>query len=186
MKIISATHQALIKKIEQGEFRQDLYFRLAQFTIPLPALREREGDVALLSHFFADNYAQEQHQSTPELTKDFIDYLVEYSFPGNVRELKNIIERCCMEAPNTRKLDKVIIIQVLNELMMMTPKTKDNNPQIGSLSSQIEQFEKTVLVAYLERHQGHLQTIANRLELSKGSLDYRLRKFNLSAKEWRY
>lgn len=186
VKIISATHQALIKKIELGEFRQDLYFRLAQFTIPLPALREREGDVALLSHFFADNYAQEQHQSTPDLTKEFIDYLVAYSFPGNVRELKNIIERCCMEVPNNHQLDKAIITQVLNELMMMTPKAQDNNPQTGSLSSQIDQFEKTVLMAYLERHQGHLQTIANRLELSKGSLDYRLRKFNLSAKEWRY
>ncbi len=186
VKVISATHQALIKKIEQGEFRQDLYFRLAQFPIALPTLREREGDVALLSHFFANNYAQEQHQATPELTKEFIEYLTTYSFPGNVRELKNIIERCCMEAPESKKLDKIVIIQVLNELMMMTPQRQNENQQTGSLSSQIEQFEKTVLMAYLEKHQGHLQTVANRLELSKGSLDYRLRKFNLSAKEWRY
>lgn len=186
VKIISATHQALIKKIELGEFRQDLYFRLAQFPIALPPLRERNGDIALLSRFFAANYSQELHQSTPELTKDFLEYLTTYSFPGNIRELKNIIERCCMEDPDTQQLNKSIIIKVLSDIMLMTPKKQKETTLTGSLSSQIEQFEKTVLTTYLEKHQGHLQTIANRLKLSKGSLDYRLRKFNLSAKEWRY
>lgn len=186
VKIISATHQALLKKIEQGEFRQDLYFRLAQFPIALPPLRERDKDIALLSHFFAESYAKEQHQVTPELSKDFLECLSSYAFPGNVRELKNIIERCCMEVPDSLKLDKEIIIQVLNSIMIMTPKKQEENQLIGSLSAQIDQFEKTVLMQYLEKHQGHLQTVANRLELSKGSLDYRLRKFNLSAKEWRY
>ena len=186
VKIISATHQALSKKIELGEFRQDLYFRLAQFPIALPPLRDREEDIALLSHYFAEHYAQEQHQPTPTLSKDFLEYLTTYPFPGNVRELKNIIERCCMEVPNNQQLDKSIISQVLNSIMMIMPRKKEENSLTGSLSSQIEQFEKTVLMQYLEKHQGHLQTVANRLELSKGSLDYRLRKFNLSAKEWRY
>lgn len=186
VKIISATHQALLKKIEQGEFRQDLYFRLAQFPIALPPLREREEDITLLSHFFVEHYAKEQHQVTPELSKAFLECLSSYAFPGNVRELKNIIERCCMEVPGSLKLDKDIIIQVLNSIMVMTPKKQEESPLTGSLSAQIDQFEKTVLMQYLEKHQGHLQTVANRLELSKGSLDYRLRKFNLSAKEWRY
>ncbi|MDD9179295.1 MULTISPECIES: sigma-54 interaction domain-containing protein [Aliivibrio] len=185
VKVISATHQALLNKIEQGEFRQDLYFRLAQFPIALPPLREREKDIALLGRFFAEHYAKEQHQTSPTLSKGFIDSLSNYSFPGNVRELKNIIERCCMEAPNSKQLDKEIITQVLNGIMIIAPK-KEEPLLMGSLSEQIEQFEKNVLMQYLEKHQGHLQTVANRLELSKGSLDYRLRKFNLSAKEWRY
>lgn len=186
VKIISATHQALLNKIEQGEFRQDLYFRLAQFPIALPPLREREEDIALLGCFFAEHYAKEQHQTSPTLSKGFIDSLSNYAFPGNVRELKNIIERCCMEAPNCKRLDKEIITQVLNGIMIMAPKRQEESLLIGSLSEQIDQFEKNVLIQYLEKHQGHLQTVANRLELSKGSLDYRLRKFNLSAKEWRY
>ncbi|MGN2673399.1 sigma-54 interaction domain-containing protein [Aliivibrio fischeri] len=186
VKVVAATHQALIKKIEQGEFRQDLYFRLAQFTIALPPLRERYGDIALLSQFFTKHYALELHQPTPALTNEFISYLDNYSFPGNVRELKNIIERCCMEAPDCQQLDKSVIEKVLNSIMMMTPKENKEQALTGSLSSQIDQFEKNVLMQYLEKHQGHLQTIANHLELSKGSLDYRLRKFNLSAKEWRY
>lgn len=186
VKVISATHQALLNKIEQGEFRQDLYFRLAQFPIALPPLREREEDIALLGRFFAEHYAKEQHQTSPTLSKGFIDSLSNYPFPGNVRELKNIIERCCMEAPNSKQLDKEIITQVLNGIMIIAPKKQEEPLLMGSLSEQIEQFEKNVLMQYLEKHQGHLQTVANRLELSKGSLDYRLRKFNLSAKEWRY
>lgn len=87
---------------------------------------------------------------------------------------------------HTQQLNKSIISKVLSDIMLMTPKKQKETTLTGSLSSQIEQFEKTVLTTYLEKHQGHLQTIANRLELSKGSLDYRLRKFNLSAKEWRY
>lgn len=186
VKVVAATHQALIKKIEQGEFRQDLYFRLAQFTIDLPPLRERHGDVAQLSHFFAQRYAVELHQPTPTLTDDFIAYLDSYAFPGNVRELKNIIERCCIEAPDSQVLTKNIIECVMKNIMVISAKKEDDPILTGSLSSQIEQFEKRVLMQYLEKHQGHLQTIAHRLELSKGSLDYRLRKFNLSAKEWRY
>ncbi|MDD9157506.1 sigma-54 dependent transcriptional regulator [Aliivibrio sp. S4TY2] len=186
VKVISATHQILLNKIEQGEFRQDLYFRLAQFPIALPPLREREEDIALLGRFFAEHYAKEQHQTSPTLSKGFIECLSNYAFPGNVRELKNIIERCCMEAPNSKQLDKEIITQVLNGIMIIAPKKQEEPLLMGSLSEQIEQFEKNVLMQYLEKHQGHLQTVANRLELSKGSLDYRLRKFNLSAKEWRY
>ncbi len=91
-----------------------------------------------------------------------------------------------MEAPDCQQLDKSVIEKVLNSIMMMTPKENKEQALTGSLSSQIDQFEKNVLMQYLEKHQGHLQTIANHLELSKGSLDYRLRKFNLSAKEWRY
>lgn len=188
VKVIAATHQALMKKIEHGEFRQDLYFRLAQFPIVLPQLKERTGDISLLAHFFVAQYAIEQNQPTPELSDGFLDSLQTYPFPGNVRELKNIIERCCIEDPHARRLNKSILLRVLNEFTVISPIVHSSNDSLltGSLSTQIEQFEKTVLVQYLEKHQGHLQTIANRLELSKGSLDYRLRKFNLSAKEWRF
>jgi DNA-binding NtrC family response regulator len=97
VRVVAATNADLASHIAQGAFRQDMYFRLAQFTVHLPPLRERREDVPLLMQHFLQLFATEMGVPNPPVEKSVIDMLCEYSFPGNVRELKNVIERALIE-----------------------------------------------------------------------------------------
>jgi DNA-binding NtrC family response regulator len=98
VRIVAATNADLESRIGAGMFRQDLYFRLAQFTVQLPPLRMRKEDVALLAGHFLELFATEMGMKPPPMTAEALDALRGYSFPGNVRELKNIIERGLIES----------------------------------------------------------------------------------------
>jgi len=94
IRVIAATHRDLKKMMEEGNFREDLYFRLAVFPIQIPTLRERKSDIpSLVQHFLQKKSVQMKLNSPPKLAPDAIDRLVAYSWPGNVRELENAIER---------------------------------------------------------------------------------------------
>lgn len=98
VRILAATNVDLHEKIATGHFRQDLYFRLARFTVVTPPLRERTEDVPLLAAHFLDVFATEMGMKAPSLSPQALDALQKYHFPGNVRELKNIIERSLIES----------------------------------------------------------------------------------------
>lgn len=98
VSIISATNVDLKQAVQNGEFREDLYYRLAQFTIVVPPLRDRPEDVQSLAEFFLQRYGSEMGLKNPILTLEAIDALKSYSFPGNVRELKNLMERALLES----------------------------------------------------------------------------------------
>lgn len=93
VRIIAATNRNLQQEIEAGHFRSDLFYRLSAFQITLPALRERAGDIEMLAHHFATVFATKTNKSIPTLQKEYINSLIHYHWPGNIRELKNIIER---------------------------------------------------------------------------------------------
>ena len=93
VRIIAATNRDLQKEIIQGMFREDLFYRLSVFTIQLPALRERKEDIAALSHHFIQQFALKMNKPVPKSDKQFLDKLEAYSWKGNIRELKNILER---------------------------------------------------------------------------------------------
>lgn len=97
-RILAASNVDFQKSIAEGDFRRDLFFRLARFAIDVPPLRERIEDVPLLAHHFLDVFSKEMNLKIPELTDGALDALKSYSFPGNVRELKNIIERAIVES----------------------------------------------------------------------------------------
>jgi len=91
--VISATNADLGARIASGDFRQDLYFRLARFIVQTPPLRERPEDIPLLCAHFLQLFAEEMGMAAPVLSPEALDWLSTYAFPGNVRELKNLIER---------------------------------------------------------------------------------------------
>jgi DNA-binding NtrC family response regulator len=96
VRIVAATNADLAARIRDGRFRQDLFFRLARFTVPVPPLRERREDIALLAEHFLSLYAREMGCDGSPLSVSVVAALENYSFPGNVRELKNIVERALM------------------------------------------------------------------------------------------
>ena len=98
LRVIAATNRNIEKMVEAGSFRRDLYFRLSGFPITLPALRERGNDVLLIARFLVDKYARRYGKSVPGISDELEELLLGYSWPGNARELKNVIERAVIIA----------------------------------------------------------------------------------------
>ncbi|MCB0469911.1 MAG: sigma-54-dependent Fis family transcriptional regulator, partial [Flavobacteriaceae bacterium] len=93
VRVVAATNKNLSKEIEEGKFREDLYHRLAVILIKVPALNERRDDIPILINFFADKIAQEQGTSKKSFSAKAIDLLKAYDWTGNIRELRNVVER---------------------------------------------------------------------------------------------
>ena len=100
VRIIAATHQNIEQKIKEGTFREDLYYRLNIVSLNIPPLRERREDILPLIDYFIDKYAKENNKEKLDLSKEAVDSLIKYNFPGNVRELENIIERAVVLCRN--------------------------------------------------------------------------------------
>jgi DNA-binding NtrC family response regulator len=96
VRVVAASNQDLQTRIAEGSFRQDLYYRLARFTITLPTLRELPEDVPILANHFIRMFSTEMNIDPPTLSPDILSVLQAYSFPGNVRELKNLMERAVL------------------------------------------------------------------------------------------
>ena len=93
VRIIAATNVDLQRMVDDGRFREDLYYRLHVITVQLPALRDRRDDIPLLTQHFLEKYGEENHKTHLEITPEALDLLIEHDWPGNVRELENVIER---------------------------------------------------------------------------------------------
>ncbi len=93
VRLITATNRDLKKEVKEGRFREDLYFRICTFSIELPSLRERKEDIVLLANFFAFEYGKKLGIPIKQLAQDFLDRIIEHAWKGNIRELKNIMER---------------------------------------------------------------------------------------------
>jgi DNA-binding NtrC family response regulator len=96
VRVLVSSNQNLETNIAQGRFRADLYYRLATYTVTVPPLRERQDDIPLLARHFLKLFAQEMNRPLPTLTPDAVERLRGYAFPGNVRELKNLMERALL------------------------------------------------------------------------------------------
>ena len=102
VRIIAATNADLRQMMEEGRFRQDLFYRLHVISIQLPPLRQRKDDITLLAQHFLAKYGDENKKAALELTPDALDLLSAYDWPGNVRELENVIERAAVLASGPR------------------------------------------------------------------------------------
>lgn len=104
VRLIAATNRDLKTAIEKGEFREDLYYWLNVFTIELPALRERTGDILLPANFFLQQFLAKQNKTSLHISKDAMKLLQQYNWKGNIRELKNVLERAVILVDNNEIL----------------------------------------------------------------------------------
>lgn len=176
VRIIAATHQDLSVLVRQGKFREDLYYRLAQFPIELPALRQREGDVLELARHFAAT-ACAFLQRPPLLWSDAaLEQLTHYSFPGNVRELKGIVERAVVLCDGQQ-------LQARHFSLPADANLELNSPR---LSARMEQFERGVLLDCLRRNAGNQTRTARELGVARRTLLYRLKRLNIDSTDTRH
>ncbi len=161
-RIISATNQDLHTRIKQGSFRQDLYFRLAEFPVEVPPLRERSGDIPLLVNHFLHLFAMEMGRECPQMSAEALAALQCYSFPGNVRELKNIVEHAMIKSGGTQILQKHLYL--LHDKGTGIPSSVDLALECSNDVSGSFEYRKEIVI---KRSQGLISPKKNSAELNQ-------------------
>lgn len=178
VRILSATHKDLAELTEKSEFRQDLYYRINVITLEVPSLREHPEDISLLAQHLLHKIADEWQTETPKLDKDTLKALDEYAFPGNVRELENILERAMTLHENN----------VITRSDLQLPDTSNNknlnqeddiSVEANLLDPALEQKEKEVIQQALEKTKYNKTAAAKLLGISFRALRYRIKKLGL-------
>jgi len=178
VRIISATNQNLEEKVKKGEFREDLYFRLNVIPLHMPPLRERKEDIPLLTKHFIEKYAKEFGKEIRTISSYAMELLMNYAFPGNIRELENIIERgVAMESSN--------IILPENLVLAANAASGVQNFNVGitdagiDLNAELERIEKIMIEKALQKAKGSKTKTAELLHVTFDSLRYRMEKLGV-------
>jgi two-component system NtrC family response regulator len=172
VRVIAATNRDLAQLIQDGRFRDDLFYRLNVVTIEIPPLRERKEDIKPLIEFYTKKFVQETKYPNLNFSKEAMDVLLKYSFPGNVRELENIVHRAIVLSRN-----ELITADVISG----NPETQQSEQNADSLdlNGQVENLEKKLVTKALEETKGNQTQAANLLGISERNLRYRLNKWGL-------
>lgn len=174
IRLISATNKNLDDCVKEGTFREDLLYRLNVFSIRLPPLRERVGDIPRLSDHFIKKYNKKNRRSLKGISRQAVHCLEAYPFPGNVRELENEIERAVAMAQD----GGVIELSHLSEkIRQKTGQTYSGLKAQGTLKEIVETLEKSVLSQMLEKHRGNRSKIARELGLSRHGLRKKMQRY---------
>ncbi len=182
VRIISATHQDLAKKVQEGEFRQDLFYRLNVIELRMPSLRQRPEDIPELTRHLLEHIAGNYQQAVPRVQEDAMEALKAHPFPGNVRELENILERAfalCEDGVIT--LDDLGLLNLpgdQTDTATEQPRLPDEN-----LEDYLARVEKNILLKALDEAGGNKTLAANRLGISFRSFRYRLSKLGIGGRD---
>jgi two-component system response regulator PilR (NtrC family) len=183
IRIVSATNKSLEKEVIAGKFREDLYYRLNVIEIKVPALRERKADLKPLAQHFLEKYAREMGKEISKLSSYALDLMLKYDFPGNVRELENLLERSVALSTTNIILPDSLALSVHKRRWIEGVKDRrydvDEVPKGVALDSILEEIEAAYLRKALECSSGNKNRAAELLGISFRSLRYRLEKLNL-------
>jgi two-component system response regulator HydG len=163
--------------VKEGNFREDLFYRLNVVTLRLPPLRERQDDIPLLAHHFLEKYAKKNHKQVIGFSPTAMDMLLKYPWPGNVRELENVIERAVILLPDEHVTEKELPITV-------TENYAKKNDWVSPLSSvaanrRLEEIEKEAILATLEDSDGNKSETARRLGIDRKTLYKKLKTYEI-------
>jgi two-component system, NtrC family, response regulator PilR len=183
IRVICATNRDLEQEVMEKRFREDLFYRINVITIPLPPLRERPKDIPLLAHFFLEKYSRMLGKEIRKISSYALKILSEYHFPGNVRELENIIERSVAMERSTIILPESLALANYKGLSASDkPAHPTGMPPEGlDLDQALDGLEKDLLLQALQKTQGNKQRAAALLKINLRSLRYRMLKHGLET-----
>ena len=191
VRIIAATNKILEDEIRAGRFREDLFYRLAVVPLRVPSLRERKDDIPLLIDHFLQKYSRRLGKEIQEISSYALQVLMNYDFPGNVRELENIIERgVALESSNIILPESLTFAGGINKVQTETPSHSDN-PLMQAAESEEELYdlgiekvianlEKRLISHTLVKTNNSKMKAAELLQISFRSLRYKVKKYGLS------
>lgn len=186
VRFIVSTNKDLKEETEKGRFRKDLYHRLTAFPIEAPPLRDRKEDIPILANYFLNKIVKEVHRDIPVISGEAMKYMIEYSYPGNIRELKNMVERMVILST-----EKIIDIQDLPLEIKMKSDTVENKTVIGVgplkdiLEQEIyklEDVERVVIAMALQKTRWNKQETSKLLDIGRTTLYEKIRRYGLDFK----
>jgi two-component system response regulator PilR (NtrC family) len=181
VRIIAATNCDLHQMVEEGRFREDLFYRLHVINVYLPPLRERKDDIPLLAQHFVEKYGEENHKAGIELTAEALDLLMDYDWPGNVRELENVIERAVVLAPGTRINADLIPENVRSAPSFHLPRFVVP-PEGISFKDVITSVEKRLIESTLEAAGGVQKRAAELLKIKPTTLNEMIKRHDIGPR----
>jgi DNA-binding NtrC family response regulator len=174
VRVISATNHALKERVAAGSFREDLFYRINLITLELPPLRDRRGDIPLLVDFYLSNLRTLYDLPLLQITRAALQWLEQQRFPGNIRQLKNLVERTVLVSSG-KVLDREDFRRQYEEDVPREGSVR--LPRVGDLT--LDQMEKQMILKAMEFHQGNIQRAAKSLGLTRASLYRRLAKYQI-------
>jgi two-component system, NtrC family, response regulator len=178
VRIVAATHRDLSKKIEDGSFREDLYYRLNVIEIHIPALRERTGDIPLLAHHFLHQYATANRKDVRDFSDEVLAMLLRHSWPGNVRELQNAMERAVVLATEPVLTPAQFPTLRRAELAATAGPASAKKAAGASIpGSTLAEIEKEAILRTLEAVDGSTSRAADLLQISARKIQYKLKEY---------
>ena len=177
-RVIAASNRDLEKMVEAGDFRQDLYFRLSVFPIQLPALKERKEDITLLAEHFLKSFSSEAGRKYPGFTDDALCALESYSWPGNIRELRNEVERALILTSNGHAVG----MSALTDKVGVQHATANVASKSGALSEIVEAVEKQAIQSAFKDFDGNKTHMAKRLGISRWTLLKKMEQYGVGRK----
>lgn len=171
VRIISATNRELKKEIENGNFREDLYFRLSVFQINLPPLRERKDDIESLSYMFLEKFARQLKKKITGITPEVLKILKNAEWKGNVRELRNVIERCSIVCEE----------QITFEDLPLELQERKTNVSLGKDSFELAEIERMHILKVLQYTHGNKTETARLLKIGLATLYRKLEAYKISV-----
>jgi transcriptional regulator with PAS, ATPase and Fis domain len=172
VRVIAATNRKLQKAVEEGSFREDLYYRLNVIPIDLPPLRERREDIPLLIEAFLKELTQAHNRKDKEISSEAMRLMMNYSWPGNVREIKNVIERLVVLVK-----DKTILPGHLPAEVQASQEAARN--MLISLNKPLQEIEKEVIQRVLREVTSHREKAARILGISPRALHYKIKDYGI-------
>lgn len=185
VRLVAATNRNLAEEVAEGRFREDLYYRVNVVTITLPPLRDRRADIPLLANHALQKYAHLATDRAMEISREAMEVLVDYSWPGNVRQLESAIERAILLCEGDRIDPKDLPEEVLSrkKLGKADDKGRPDRFEIPSEGINFETFERDLILQAMEKSDWVIAKAAKLLGMSYRTLQYRLDKFGLKKPE---
>ena len=175
VRVVCATNADLRAMVEEHTFREDLFFRINLINLHLPPLRERREDISLLVGHFLRQACADNNLPPVTASPEAIAYLQTLPFPGNIRELKNVVERALlMKAPEAERLERTDFSSLSAETACPSSVTSNENA-----SSTLEALERSAIAACIAKHNGNLSLVAKELGISRGALYRKIEKHGL-------
>jgi DNA-binding NtrC family response regulator len=185
VRIIAATNRNLREKIAAGSFREDLYYRIHVFPIHSPPLRERQDDISIIASYFLDTFSRSFGRDFKALSPEATLLMEEYGWPGNIRELRNVIERICIMNYGPTLLPEHLPSEIRGGASSATPLLVPQSVQSlqtlieGGLDDAVMNFEKNIIRQALDKTGGNVLQTAAMLKIPRGTLRYKMDKYGL-------
>lgn len=181
VRIITATNKDLLKRKEEGKFREDLFYRINVASLRIPPLRERPDAILPLTHYFIKKYNEEFHKKIRTISKGVEDFFMKYPWPGNVRELRNVIERAMILGDGDTLHMEHLPIEILGQ-------TSRQGAAIDGIfippeGISLEKVEEALVRQALKMTRGNQTRAARLLDISRDALRYRIQKFNITESD---